>query len=218
MTNDSSPSGFSQLGIRSLSGVVLILIFLPFIILGGGWLLAFCVVVSIILFVEWLLMVRSGDGGLRWVLLGIIYTSPPILFVPFIRSADDGLLYVIFLFGVVGATDIGGYFAGRLIGGAKLAPSVSPNKTWAGVFGGLGSALVCGLVFVLIGFSPITLLGALFLSVISQLGDLFESWTKRRFGVKDSGSWVPGHGGLLDRLDGLLLAIIPTFFYVWFLL
>ena len=218
MTDNSSHSGFSQLGVRVLSGIALILIFVPFLLLGGTWFSGFCVLLSLVLFAEWVMMIRSGNGGFVWLLVGAAYTSLPALLLPFIRSSDNGLLYVFFLFGVVASTDIGAYFVGRLIGGAKLAPVISPNKTWSGALGGLFLALICGFLFILLGFDTLTLLGALFLSFASQLGDLFESWTKRHFGVKDSGSWVPGHGGLLDRLDGLLVALIPTFFYAWLLL
>jgi phosphatidate cytidylyltransferase len=111
---------------------------------------------------------------------------------------------------VVWATDIGVYFAGRAIGGPKLWPRVSPKKTWAGAIGGFVASLL-----VAIGFStsdlgktlPLVILAAM-LSVAAQLGDLFESAIKRRFGVKDSGHIIPGHGGVMDRLDGFVAAIV----------
>ena len=111
---------------------------------------------------------------------------------------------------VVWATDIGGYFAGRLIGGPKLWPQVSPKKTWAGAIGGFAASLGVAAGFAAFGLGkilPMLLLGAV-LSVASQLGDLFESAVKRRFGVKDSSHIIPGHGGLLDRLDGFVAAIV----------
>ena len=111
---------------------------------------------------------------------------------------------------VVWATDIGGYFAGRLIGGPKLWPLVSPKKTWAGAIGGFLASLAVAAGFVVLGVGkaiPMLALGAA-LSVSSQLGDLFESAVKRRFGVKDSSHLIPGHGGLMDRLDGFVAAII----------
>ncbi len=111
---------------------------------------------------------------------------------------------------VVWATDIGGYFAGRLIGGPKLWPQVSPKKTWAGAIGGFAASLGVAAGFAAFNFGkiiPLLLLGAV-LSIASQLGDLFESAVKRRFGVKDSSHIIPGHGGLMDRLDGFVAAIV----------
>jgi phosphatidate cytidylyltransferase len=111
---------------------------------------------------------------------------------------------------VVWATDIGGYFAGRLIGGPKLWPRVSPKKTWAGAISGFVASLGVAGGFAAFGFGktlPLLLL-ATALSVASQLGDLFESAVKRRFGVKDSSHIIPGHGGLMDRLDGFVAAIV----------
>jgi phosphatidate cytidylyltransferase len=111
---------------------------------------------------------------------------------------------------VVWATDIGGYFAGRLIGGPKLWPQVSPKKTWAGAIGGFAASLGVAAGFAAFGLGkiiPMLLVGAV-LSIASQLGDLFESAVKRRFGVKDSSHIIPGHGGLLDRLDGFVAAIV----------
>ena len=111
---------------------------------------------------------------------------------------------------VVWVTDIGGYFAGRGIGGPKLWPRISPKKTWAGAVGGFAASLVVAAGFAAAGVSkagPLLLMGAA-LSIASQLGDLFESAVKRRFGVKDSSHIIPGHGGLLDRLDGFVAAIV----------
>ena len=111
---------------------------------------------------------------------------------------------------VVWATDIGGYFAGRLIGGPKLWPQVSPKKTWAGAIGGFAASLGVAAGFAAFDLGkilPMLLLGTV-LSIASQLGDLFESAVKRRFGVKDSSRIIPGHGGLMDRLDGFVAAIL----------
>ena len=117
-------------------------------------------------------------------------------------------LMLVFL--VVWVTDIGGYFAGRGIGGPKLWPRVSPNKTWAGAIGGFAASLAVAGGFAAFGLGktvPLLLLGS-GLSIVSQLGDLFESAVKRRFGVKDSSHVIPGHGGLLDRLDGFVAAVV----------
>ena len=119
-----------------------------------------------------------------------------------------GLRDTLFLVAVIWATDIGAYLAGRLLGGAKLAPRISPGKTWSGSVGGL---LIGGLAGALVangghGISPLTLGAALLLSLCAQAGDLLESAIKRKLGVKDSGRTIPGHGGLFDRLDGFLAA------------
>jgi phosphatidate cytidylyltransferase len=107
-------------------------------------------------------------------------------------------------------TDIGGFFAGRGIGGPKLWPRISPKKTWAGAVGGFAASLVVAAGFAAFGLGksvPLLLTGAA-LSIVSQLGDLFESAVKRRFGVKDSSNLIPGHGGLMDRLDGFVAAVV----------
>lgn len=128
---------------------------------------------------------------------------------------EPGLAAIIFLAAVVWATDIGGYFVGRSAGGPKLAPRISPNKTIAGALGGLGAAVAAGLVvhvlFGVAGWGVAAMLAVL-LSVLSQAGDLFESWIKRRAGVKDSGRVIPGHGGVMDRVDGLVFAAIGLWF------
>lgn len=140
--------------------------------------------------------------------------------LPYIGSAAVALIWLrddpsagranlLFVVTVVWASDIGGYVVGRLVGGRRLAPSISPSKTWAGALGGLGAAIaVGGVAAVLTQGSPAprAIVVAAGLGLVAQVGDLLESVVKRRFGVKDSGSLIPGHGGLLDRLDGLLAA------------
>lgn len=136
---------------------------------------------------------------------GIVYVAFPALALLFLRGQHDGLLLASWTLATVWVTDIGAYFAGRGIGGPKLAPAISPNKTWAGLIGGVASALGLGLL--LWHFAGLRLQLALaspILAVIAQIGDLYESWLKRQAGVKDSGTILPGHGGVLDRLDGLV--------------
>jgi phosphatidate cytidylyltransferase len=122
----------------------------------------------------------------------------------------EGFVALTLILLVVWVTDIGGYFAGRNVGGPKLWPRVSPNKTWAGAIGGFVGSLMVATIFAAFGFGkvwPMLLVGAA-LSIASQLGDLFESAVKRHFGVKDSSHIIPGHGGLMDRLDGFIAAIV----------
>lgn len=152
----------------------------------------------------------SGDQR-NWTGAGFLYAAAAEIASVLVRlDAASGFLALIFVLLVVWVTDIGGYFAGRGIGGPKLWPRVSPKKTWAGAIGGLALSLAVAGGFAGLGYGktgPLLLLGG-FLSVISQLGDLFESAVKRRFGVKDSSHIIPGHGGLMDRLDGFVAAIV----------
>jgi phosphatidate cytidylyltransferase len=143
-----------------------------------------------------------------WLVLGVPYVGLPCLALSWLRAMpQDGLSTLLWVLALVWATDTGAYVAGRKIGGAKLAPRISPNKTWAGLFGGMTAAAIVGFVAAVLvaGASPwiAVPLGAA-LAVVEQAGDLFESAVKRRFGVKDSSNLIPGHGGVLDRVDGLL--------------
>lgn len=153
-----------------------------------------------------------------WIGLGTLYIGIACLSFLWLRHVpEEGRNLVFWLLAVVWATDIGAYFAGRGIGGPKLAPKISPNKTWAGLIGG---ALSAGLVGVLAaGFlgreAMLLVVGGMVLAVVAQGGDLLESWCKRRFGVKDSSHIIPGHGGILDRVDGLLAVLPVAFLYFW---
>ena len=146
-----------------------------------------------------------------WTATGFLYAAAAQIASVLVRlDQTKGFAALILILLVVWVTDIGGYVAGRGIGGPKLWPRVSPKKTWAGAVGGFAASLVVAAGFAALGLGktgPILLLGAA-LSTASQLGDLFESAVKRRFGVKDSSQIIPGHGGLLDRLDGFVAAIV----------
>lgn len=141
---------------------------------------------------------------------GMIYASAIVL-APAILRADAklGFAAILFLFAIVWGTDIAGYFAGRAFGGPKLAPAISPKKTWSGAIGGtvvaIGAALAVAHLFAI--RNPIAIAAvALVLSVASQAGDLFESHLKRQFDAKDASGLIPGHGGVMDRLDGFIFA------------
>src|SRR6516164_2976489 len=149
-----------------------------------------------------------------WVAGGIPYAGALALAPIVLRSdGEDGFLAMIFLFAIVWTTDIGAYFVGRAIGGPKLVPQVSPNKTWAGALGGMAAAVVVAVAAAkaaaLTNLFAIGML-AVVLSVCAQGGDLFESVLKRRFGAKDSSRLIPGHGGLMDRLDGFVTASVAA--------
>ncbi|MGV1757689.1 phosphatidate cytidylyltransferase [Rhizobium sp. P44RR-XXIV] len=150
-----------------------------------------------------------------WLPGGVFYSGLTVIALAEIRDDDlRGFVLMLFIFATVWATDIFAYFVGRAIGGAKLAPSISPGKTWSGAIGGAIAAVVAGTAVVWSYFSANDLrvpILALVLSICSQIGDLFESFIKRRFGVKDSSHLIPGHGGVMDRVDGLIFACFAAF-------
>lgn len=147
-----------------------------------------------------------------WAFGGILYAGAVL--VPAVMLRNDpafGLIAILWLFAVVWAEDTGAYFAGRLIGGPKLAVRISPNKTWAGAIGGTFAGIAAGSAVLLaagIPWRPVHMLVAFVIVVAAQLGDLLESAVKRRFGVKDTSMLIPGHGGMMDRIDGLLAAAV----------
>lgn len=160
-----------------------------------------------------LVVMRAGHGD--WLsALGVLYTGLPALALIWFRSDPVyGWMAVIFLFAVVWLTDSAAFLFGRAIGGARLIPSVSPNKTWAGFLGAAATATATGAVFALVmGATSVVVLGgvALVLSLAAQMGDIAESKLKRSHGIKDSSGLIPGHGGLLDRTDSLVAAVVAA--------
>jgi phosphatidate cytidylyltransferase len=188
-----------------VAGVVALVLSAPFLVIGN-------VNAALVVLALGLVAVSFRATEPRiWAAAGFLYAAAAQVASVLVRlDQAKGLSALILVLLVVWATDIGGYFAGRAIGGPKLWPRVSPKKTWAGAIGGFVASLL-----VAIGFSasdlgktlPLVILAAM-LSVAAQLGDLFESAIKRRFGVKDSGHIIPGHGGVMDRLDGFVAAIV----------
>jgi phosphatidate cytidylyltransferase len=144
-----------------------------------------------------------------WIACGVPYAGALGLAPILLRSDDRGFLVIMLLFAIVWATDIAAYFAGRALGGPKLMPRVSPKKTWSGALAGTVAAVLLAVAIAksagLAGLVAIAIMAVL-LSVVAQAGDLFESALKRRFGAKDSSQLIPGHGGLMDRLDGFVAA------------
>ena len=200
----------SDLALRTLSGVTLILIALGAAFLGGYTFAVLAAAAAVLMFAEWRKI--TAGWGFGWTVAGFIYALLPALALLWIRDrADQGFEMLIWVFIVTWSTDIGAYFAGRAIGGPKLAPAISPNKTIAGLVGGIVSAGLAGFAWARVTHLPDILIWvAPTLAVAAQIGDLFESWMKRRAGVKDSGTWLPGHGGALDRLDGLVPVAVIT--------
>ncbi len=186
--------------------------------LGGGMVPALALAAGGMLLVAAAVRVLGGERPL-WQAAGVPYVALPALALTWLRSdAPDGRLLVIWVFLVVWATDVGAYAAGRGIGGVRLAPRLSPKKTWAGLAGGVAAGAAAGAaVFALLpgGAAPGPgAAAAALLAVAAQGGDLLESVIKRRFERKDSSALIPGHGGLFDRVDGLLVAA-PLAALVW---
>ena len=200
----------SELLIRTLSALIMVAIALIAAVAGGNLFALLVAAVATAMFYEWTRMTRGW--GLGWKVAGFFYALAPAIALLWIRErADDKIALLLWVFIITWATDIGAYFAGRHFGGAKLAPKISPNKTFAGLYGGMAAAALVGGAWVLgIGMSPLLIVLAPIFAALAQAGDLFESWMKRRAGVKDSSNWLPGHGGLLDRLDGLVPVAIVT--------
>ena len=201
----------SDLGVRTLSAVVMLAVAGGALALDGRVLDAFLALVAMACFVELARLVLKAWAGpvprLAGVLAGLFYVGLAAAFL-----IDIGREFLIeILLGVI-ATDIGAYFAGRTIGGPKIAPRISPSKTWAGLGGGMVLAaialaveawLTAGSANVSRDVTSAAQFG-LILAVVAQAGDFLESWLKRRAGVKDSSSLIPGHGGVFDRVDGLV--------------
>ena len=205
----------NDLAIRSITGALLIVLAVAAVFVGGYSFAVFVAAASTAIFFEWTRLSRGWGAG--WYLGGFVYALAAAIALLWIRDrADNGLALVMWVFTIVWTTDIGAYFVGKSIGGPKLAPAISPGKTWAGFYGGVVAAsIIAGAWALLTGLHWVVLLLAPLMSVAAQGGDLFESWMKRRAGVKDSGSWLPGHGGIFDRLDGLLPVAILTAAAAW---
>jgi phosphatidate cytidylyltransferase len=205
----------SELARRSMVGAALIIVALAAAVLGGYLFVILVALASCVILYEWRRIVQGWGFG--WQVAGFLYALVPALALLWIRErfqvngAPLGVELLLWVFITTWSVDIGAYFAGRSIGGPKLAPAISPNKTWAGLIGGMiAAALFGGLWVYLLQLPHILYWLAPPFAVAAQLGDLFESWLKRRAGVKDSGTWLPGHGGALDRLDGLVVVSTLT--------
>lgn len=198
----------NELTARILTGTILIAIALIASVEGGYVLAVLVALAATAMFYEWRRM--TGGWGAAWYIGGFLYAVLPALALLWVRERD-GLNLLIWIFIVTWTTDIGAYFAGRKFGKRKLAPAISPGKTVEGLYGGIAAATLLGGAWVLgAGLGrPLLALAPLF-AIAAQAGDLFESALKRRAGVKDSGGWLPGHGGVLDRLDGLVPVAVLT--------
>lgn len=178
---------------------------------GGLVFVAFWGAAAIIVAWEWSKLVARARNRAGWLAAGGLYALATLV-APLLLRADPvyGLEAVLFLFAIVWLTDVLGYVVGRVVGGPRLWPAISPNKTWSGALGGIFGALAAGLAvaaYDALASVPVAIV-AMILSMVAQAGDLFESAVKRRFGVKDTSHLIPGHGGLMDRLDGFIAAAL----------
>jgi phosphatidate cytidylyltransferase len=212
----AAPAG-SALRKRVVSAAVMLPLAIAAIWFGHWAFVALAVLATVLMLWEWLRLPRISAAPpawarnpALWLPLGLIYLVVPCIALIWLRQQPEHGRHVVFwLLCTVWATDTGAYFAGRGIGGPKLIPSISPNKTWAGLLGGMAAAAIAGgLIGAINPVLPAFALAGLggLVAVVSQAGDFTESAIKRRFGVKDASQIIPGHGGVLDRLDGVLFA------------
>lgn len=189
---------------RIISAVVLIPLAIYAIFYSKSVFIFAMIAIAILMTVEWLDIIRTASDQKKWRLIGFFYILIPVFSAVKIRLYDADILF--WMFAIIWSTDIFAFFAGRILGGPKLMPSVSPNKTWAGLAGGLLASILIGVMssFMFKGGVLFFVFFSAVLSLIEQASDLFESKVKRIFGVKDSGNIIPGHGGVLDRLDGMM--------------
>lgn len=219
------PKPRSDLGIRTISGVVMMSVAIAAIWFGGYAFMALVVLVGIGVLWEYSKLVlgfaESTGARLTWLVGGLVYVGLACFTLLMFSAPFFGMTPAILLIAGVIGTDVGAYFAGSTFGGPKIAPRISPSKTWSGLFGGMvGAGLLMvavqaaiywwrldarnhGDVYLAYSWVRLALTGVV-LAVVAQAGDFFESWMKRRAGVKDSGRLIPGHGGLFDRADGLI--------------
>lgn len=231
----SSKTAWSDLLVRFVSAVFMLGLAIIALWLGGWFWIGFVVLLGGLVLWEWNLLVRgfgvSAVAEVAWQFVGALYVGAAVLAMVQVRmNYDMYSVLVVFLFPVI-AVDVGAYFAGRLIGGPKIAPSISPSKTWAGLMGGAVAASIITIAIELFDIGPasapgytaagiaLAVLSGTLIAVIAQSGDFFESWMKRRAGVKDSSNLIPGHGGVFDRLDGFIavffvlfmIAVVPAY-------
>lgn len=191
---------------RVISALILLPIAVTAIYYSKELFLALATAVTILMTMEWCVMTVKMPDYRRWQLIGFFYILIPVSAVTILRLRNPDIL--LWMFSIIWATDIFAFFTGKNLGGPKLAPKISPNKTWSGLMGGVIASTVIGFLSSFMFASGNVLffmmLSAI-LAVLEQVSDLIESKFKRTFGVKDSGDIIPGHGGILDRLDGMML-------------
>lgn len=214
----------SDLGVRAASAIVMLAVAGAALWLGGWFWVVFVGLIAVAALLEWKNLARkiarSKLSLAVWLLFGLLYIGLGGAVLVYLRGELQGQALVALLAAVIGV-DVGAYFLGRLLRGPKIAPSISPSKTWAGLLGGVIGAIALPFVLLHFVFAQslfsehleslargegviVTVIMGAVVAVVAQAGDFFESWMKRRAGVKDSSNLIPGHGGVFDRVDGLL--------------
>ncbi len=209
----------SNLKQRLLSTLVLLPLAVYAIAFSKGLFLLLTIAVTILMTFEWLELIKSTEekDQQKWRLIGFFYILIPVWSVLKLREIDGNV--VLWMFAIIWTTDIFAYFAGKNLGGPKLSPKISPNKTWSGLIGGVAASIAIGFLssFMFVsGNIVFFMVVSGILALIEQASDLLESKFKRIFGVKDIGNIIPGHGGVLDRLDGLMLVAPVTLILFYF--
>lgn len=199
----------SDLPKRVASAIVMLAVAGGALWLGGVPWMVFVVLVAAGVMWEWARLVMKFAPGvaarLMWIVAGLIYIGLAASVLIYLSVDFISRSALISIISAVIGVDVGGYFAGRTIGGPKIAPKISPSKTWAGLAGGMaGASAALALMLTSLGMGWWAILVGIPFAVVAQAGDFFESWMKRRAGVKDSSNLIPGHGGFFDRVDGLL--------------
>lgn len=218
MPGERAAAAPSNLTLRVISSAVMAPVTIAVAWYGGWLFVLFWALAACIVLWEWSRLVRGSAPRhygvfAGWMIAGLLYAGVLLLAPVTLRRDALGFVALMFLFAVVWVTDIAAYFAGRAIGGPRLWAAVSPNKTWSGALGGALGGTAAGLATARLAgldLAPMLVLVALALSIASQLGDLLESAIKRHFGAKDASHLIPGHGGLMDRLDGFLTAVLAA--------
>lgn len=189
---------------RVISSIFLLPFAVYAIFFSAKLFLVFVIAMAILMTIEWIDMIKNSADEKRWRVIGFFYILIPLYAVYQLRLISVDIVF--WMFSIIWVTDIFAFFSGRIFGGKKLAPNISPNKTWSGLAGGLIASAVIGLISsaVFSGGVIFFVISSILLSLIEQISDLVESKFKRIFGVKDSGNIIPGHGGVLDRLDGMM--------------
>lgn len=215
----------SELQTRSISALAMLAIAGLAAWFGGIWFVALLGFVVAAAAQEYLALTKNQHAGYHF--LGALYVALPILALAAMRLdgavgfASAGFAKILMLAAIIAAVDIGAYATGRIIGGPKLAPTISPGKTWAGFFGGVLAGVLVGTALQILHpvfpYTWFALVAATLLGIQAQLGDLFESCLKRQAGVKDSGTLIPGHGGVLDRVDGYMFTapLMWAMLFIW---
>lgn len=199
---------------RIISAIILVPIALIAIFYSKDLFMFIAIAIAIMMTAEWLDISKNQVDQNKWRIIGFFYILIPIYSVIKLRFYSSEVLF--WMFAVIWSTDIFAFFAGKMLGGAKLAPTISPNKTWSGMIGGIIASMIIGFMssFMFAGGVMFFIFISAFLSIVEQISDLVESKFKRIFGVKDSGNIIPGHGGVLDRMDGMMLLAPLVLFLV----